>query len=215
MLRADFYHDLVSDIKAGSRMFFTYSGGPPSSGQCASLAEQFATGYSDNMAALLSNSYSLEQVLVTDLSSTGAAYGAYSTPVDGGRGGSPLPLNVCALINYAIGRKYRGGKPRGYWPLGVISDLENEQQWSTTFQTEVNSGFGDFVGACQAASDSGVDVQFHYSVGYYSNFTIYYGSGGRAKNRATKLVTPNTDKVTNHALNLTIGSQRRRLRAAG
>lgn len=111
--------------------------------------------------------------------------------------GHGMTAETCMLINFQIARRYRGGKPRVYWPLGVAEWLADPQHWSTTYtnpaQTKVNSFFASLL----QVVGSGPTADYVANVSYYSNKALR--------------PTPVVDKVLSTNINLIPGSQRRRM----
>lgn len=197
----------------GTRFFVSYSGGPPTATNMSALATELATLFSADLAALCATAVTLATTECTDLSSSSGALASHSAGIAGTRGGTFMNVGACVVMDYTIGRRYRGGKPRGYWPFGNTADTTGDQVWSGTaisaFQTGVNSFFTSLL----AYGGAGITLDNQVNVSYYTGFTNYTGSGGRAKVRSNQRTTPVVDIVTGHIARATIGSQRRRLSA--
>jgi hypothetical protein len=82
---------------------------------------------------------------VTDLTSSSAGQGTGGTVAAGTRVGAELAAGTAALINMQIQRRYRGGKPRTYLPVGVAGDIV-AGQWTTAFNTLVSNSWTTFLG---------------------------------------------------------------------
>lgn len=193
-----------------SRLFFNYSSASPTAAQMTAIAAQWQGLLNSDLGALLSNNITQNQVVATDLGTSTGLVGISGTPHIGSRTGAGNPVQVCALIDYKIARRYRGGKPRGYWPYGISSDVVTENTWSASFQSTLNTQFGAAI-ASMTGSSTGVNITQHVNVSYYSGFTTYTGSGGRPKTRATLRATPLVDPVVTHDVNPFLGTQRRRV----
>lgn len=174
------------------------------------IATQWSGLIATDLVQLFHNGIGTSQVVATDLSTSSGLVGTNASAHAGTRTGTANPVQVCTLIDYKIGRRYRGGKPRGYWPFGISSDIVTENVWSATFQTLVNTQFGVAVNA-MTGSSTGTNIVQHVSVSYYQGFTVYNGAGGRPKTRATLRANPVVDPVTTHAVNGFLGTQRRRV----
>lgn len=195
----------------GTRWYMTYTGGPPSAANLTTLNGAIATQFVSHLQSLISSSYTMDLVTTTDLSSSTGAEVADASSNTGTRTGGATPLNSCTVVDYVINRRYRGGKPRGYWPFGTMTDLGTEQTWGSSFLTLVNTDFGAFMAGVLGTTGIGVTLVNHVNVSFYSGFTNYTGSGGRAKVRANVRATPLVDTVQTHNAREIIGSQRRRL----
>jgi hypothetical protein len=110
-----------------------YSGGPASNTDLEAIytfaSAQILRPYIHNM-----DEYSyVTLVAFTDLSSdTGATY-ENTTVSAGTNSGGTIPGSACALVSHSILRRYRGGHPRHYLPVGQATDIETANQWATSF----------------------------------------------------------------------------------
>lgn len=213
VIKTEFVHNLVADTSVTNKLYWRYSGGPPSAGDLDSLCTTLRTAYAAHLDGLLNTAFSLSEIIATDLNLPTGAVGTETSATDGGRSGVTLPISACLVINYQISRRYRGGKPRNYWPFGVAGDVANEQQWASAFLSSVNSNFGALLSAPIGETYGTTTIENQVNVSYYEGFTNYTGSGGRAKVRANQRSSPQVDNVTGWTPNAIVGSQRRRLRA--
>lgn len=215
VIKCEMIFDLDGKTGPGSRFFLSYTGGPPTATGLNNLAAALGTYTTADLESLMNTTVSLATTKCTDLSSSTGAIGTAAPGVTGTRTGSGLPLNACVVIDYVISRRYRGGKPRGYWPFGVVADMVGNDTWSSTLITQVNSGFGSFMASVLAFTLATCTLQQHVNVSWYEGFTNYTGSGGRAKVRnSLRSGGPVVDNVSTHSTRTVVGSQRRRLTAA-
>jgi hypothetical protein len=119
---------------------------------------------------------------------------------------------AAALVNGTIARRYRGGKPRTYWPWFTSTDLDTQQQWNTSAVTLFNTQWGDFMTACLAISESGCTISESVNVSFYQGFV---SAENPITHRWRNLPTYRTgeipvDPILSWTLNLKPGSQRRR-----
>jgi len=199
----------------GSRFYLKYSGGPPSAADLTSLAGNIRSHWGTDMASLMATFIGLSEVRTIDLSSSSGAEGSDTTLVPGTRSGTGLLINDAANIGFTIVRRYRGGKPKIFIPLGITTDTASDRTWSTGFISSVNTGWGNFVAAVLGDTYSSFTLTDNCNVSYYDGFTVEISpSTGRARNVPKLRTTPLVDTITGHATAATIGSQRRRLRAA-
>jgi hypothetical protein len=116
------------------------------------------------------------------------------------------------VSSYTIQRRYRGGHPRGYWPFGVTTDLQNDVDWTAAFVTACNTGFSTFFTALFAAGWTGAGTLTQVNVSYYDGFTVVVSpTTGRARNVPTLRVSPVQDTILIVACKVSIGTQRRRI----
>lgn len=214
VLQVKFNWAVGSDQNALVRCYVSYTGGPPSSADCNTLAAAIATAYNTNLRNLAGGDKTLHSIQLTDLSSSSGAQGQSSPNTAGTRAGSALPASVCCLVNDVINRRYRGGKPRQFWPFGVQADISAAQAWSNAFVTAVNTQVGAFWAAVIGLTGGTTVIAAHVSVSYYQGFTnVAYGSPQKYRRVPTlRGGGPVIDVITTHQCNTIYGTQRRRLR---
>lgn len=196
VVRVKMVSSIGTDIDAESRLFFTYTGGPPTGPDLTSLATAIRSAWSTNLASLYPSGFGLQAVHVLDLDSTSGLEGVNTTAVSGTRTGSALPAGSAMLINGKIARRYRGGKPRVYIPFGVTSDLSTPSQWGGTWLSNVTSSFTAFITAVKALSEPSIALSDNVNVSYYLNKILR--------------TTPAQDAIISWTANPIPGSQRRR-----
>jgi hypothetical protein len=215
VLRVTFKHTENSETGISSRVFLSYTGTAPSNAQCSTFATSCASAWNSDLAALANTGLVLVEVDVVDLTSTSSGVGTASVSHAGTRTGNALPLNSCFTVNYTIARRYRGGKPRGFWRWGVAGDQLTERTWDSTIISAVQTDFAAFIAACAAAGWSGAGTIAQVNVSYFEGFTTHTGTTGRVSNIPKPRVGgPITDAVTAILPDSFIGTQRRRIRAA-
>lgn len=204
-----------ADNTFGSRFFLEYTGGPPNVADMDSLATNIREHWSSDMAELQVTALSLKQVIATDLSSDMGNVGIDSTVVAGTRSGTGLLDDNSACINFKIARRYRGGKPKIFLPLGVTTDTASARTWTAGFITSVNTQWGAFIAAILGDTYTSFTLSDNVNVSYYKGFTVDTNPAtGRARNRPNVRATPVVDNITGHDLRSIVGSQRRRLTSA-
>jgi hypothetical protein len=195
-----------------TRFLFLYSGGPPDAADMTTLATAVRAAAVTNLVPYLWDSYTLGEVVGTDLSSDEGATGAEPGSTTGGRAGSGLPANVCTLVNHTIERRYRGGKPRSYLPFSVDGDLANNRDWSAGYVAALQAGFDAFIADLIGASSGTTILAGHVSVSYYNGFnTVGPYPDGKFKYPAKLRAAPIVDAITASTVATRISSQRRRL----
>ncbi len=199
----------------GSRIFLSYSGTAPTNAQCSTFATAVATAWNSDLAALFNTGCVLTEVDVVDLSSTSAGTGTATVSHAGTRTGNALPLNSCLTLNYEIARRYRGGKPRGFWRMGVAGDQLTERTWDSTIISAAQTDFASFITAIAADGWTGAGTIAQVNVSYFFSFHTHTGTTGRVSNIPTFRVDgPITDPITAYLADVSLGTQRRRIRAA-
>jgi len=196
---------------AQNRQYWIYSGVAPTPAVCSQIAQDCYGFAVTNLIPLASSDWSLEEVTVTDLSSSTAGAGSYSAATPGTRIGAPLPADAAFMTNEKIARRYRGGKPRTYWPFGTGPDVGNPGFWNTVSLGQLNSGVGAYNAAVQAETSSGTILGQEYSVSFYEGFTAVTNPiTGRTRDVPKVRSAAVLDPIIARAGNPRIASQRRR-----
>ena len=192
--------------KLGNRFFFRYTGGPPVSADLSTIAAAIGAAWETNLAPLTSTDIGLTLVDVLDIATDAGASGSSATGWDGSRSGTGLPIQSTANIKFNIARRYRGGKPKIYWPAGVVGDLENQAQWATDFINDVQTGTAAFFAAVSALTEASISMGGHVNLSYYKGFVNVTNSSGRERAAPTYRATALSDLITGYAYDLVIGS---------
>ncbi len=210
-IRVDLHHKLANDMNVVTRMFFAYTGPAPTNAQMATLATAVRTAWAANVEAICGAQVNLHQVECIDLSSATGAIGNDVTVATGTRAGTTLAAGTAVLINYAIARRYRGGKPRSYVPYLMAADLTDAQDWTGAAVTAVNTQWGAFITAIKAAPWAGATITNQVNVSYYLGFaSVQNPVTLRWKNLSKPRVAPVVDVITSFSTNPKPASQRRR-----
>ncbi len=212
VLRYDLFYQVGSDLQARSRLFFSYTGGPPSNGDCTTLATTAAVDAGINLAVYMNVEDDILGAEVTDLTTPTSGRGSHFATVAGSVADPPLAASACVLVNYTIGRRYRGGKPRTYFRLGAASDLQTPQTWKSTSTTNWLAAINAWINNIKASSAGTTAISQHVSVSYYSGFTAVTNPiTGRTRDvPKVRSVAIAPDVVLSNAINPKVASQRRR-----
>lgn len=211
VLRVDTLWSDISDVNVQSRLFYSYSGSSPDASDAQALASD-VYGHAADMAELWHEQVSLTGVRVTDLASSSGAVGEHEESTAGTLSGNLLPASACALVNYVVGRRYRGGKPRSYYPWGDASSMTSNNQWTTGFHTLMGTDYAAFLAAVIGLSSGSTTIQNHVNVSYYQGFTAVENPvTHRYRNVSNPRSTPVVDLISTWAVSSKIRSQRRRL----
>ena len=195
-----------------TRWYETYTGSAPSSSQLTTFCGDVHTAIATNLGYATSEVLDLGRVHAIDLSSPTGAEGDDATSTAGTNTDPPNALDVAQVVSYEIARRYRGGHPRGYWPLGSAVALDNPQRWDPTYLASIQTNMGVVFAAVASAVWSGGGTLQHSNVSYFNGFTVITDPiTGRARNVPTVRVTPLIDAVTSYIARSHIGTQRRRL----
>lgn len=186
-----------------SIQYARFIGPPPTVNDCNTIATSLTTAWQNALASLCSTTVHLRLTEVIDLTSDVTASGSHAQDVPGTRTGISFPNQVCGVVSYKINRRYRGGHPRTYWPVGVQPDTTNGNLWSSSFLPLLNNGGSAFVGNVNAIQYSSNPLQ-HGCLSYYIRDP---NRPGHSMLRDTPVFFP-TQTVVAHSR---IDTQRRRL----
>lgn len=211
VLRFEFKHTVSTDLDVLCRLFFHNAGTAPTNANCVSIATLAQDAWNSNLAAFANDDVVIALCTVTDLTSPTAGTGSHVSADAGTRGTGFLAGGTATLLNYTIGRRYRGGKPRSYWPFGVTGDLNGPNLWSTTYTGDLFTAYGAFLTALLAITTGGVDLDAQVNISYYEGFApLQNPVTKRWRNIATPRAVPLVDDVLTFAVNGKPASQRRR-----
>lgn len=209
-LRVRLDYEAVSEQLAGSRFYLSYAGTGPSGTDCTTIASDIETAWTANIAPLICTNFSLREVDVIDIATRDGLSGQWSGTSAGTRAGNFLPLQVATNVEFGIGRRYRGGKPRMFLPSGVESDLADQAHYNNAFLGDVNGGIAAFFAAIEALAVGAVGALAHVSLSYYFRFTNVVNSSGREHAVPTYRDAAVVDPVIGYSCKAMLGSQRRR-----
>ena len=205
-----FGNDSTTQI-AGVALHYAYTGGPPVVSDVAAVALALKGAFGTHVAPQMSHHYGLDEVVVTDLSSpTGATAGDGTATVPGTLSGSTLQAGTSLVAHYDISRRYRGGHPKSFWPLGDEDQLGTIADWNSTFVSNVSAALAAFETAALLISSGTTSLAHQVNVSYFHGSTPFTLPGGRVRNIPTLRTTPLVDQITFGFAAPYIGSQRRR-----
>ncbi len=175
---------------------------------CTSVGTAWAT----NMASVFDASYVLTEVSAEDLSDSTSPFGVATVSHAGTRATNPISGSACVVLQFKIGRRYRGGHPRMYLSALGDSDQTDAQTWNPTSLAAVVTAWNAFIPAVRTAMTTAYpgSAGVQQNVSFYEGFTNVTYPSGRTYPRPTLRATPVVDEVIGVAANPKIGSQRRR-----
>jgi len=172
VLKATLHWLAGEDIQAITRFFISYTGIPPAAADLIVIANAILTAFGADAAAYFGAGNGLESVEVMDLSTPTSPVGLSTGPfVPGTRAGVALPAATCVMLNYELGRRYRGGHPRSYTPALVAGDLTNEQLWNGATLANYLTAWEDVFTAYLGSEWAGAGTLNNVNVSYFSGFT--------------------------------------------
>jgi hypothetical protein len=171
-LRTNFQFSNGAPLKVfgGFRIFLRYATISTNPADYTTLANNLGTEWGSTLATYQNASITLTNIAVTDLNSASGPQVSVPQNVVGIESGTELPVNDAVLINHRIARRYRGGKPKSFLPLGSAADVLQGKTWTSTFVTNVQNAWHTFIQAVPTMSPNLGTLSF-VNVSYYSGAT--------------------------------------------
>jgi hypothetical protein len=202
-----------ADLLFGSRFFLSYTSGTPSVADLTSLCTAVGNAWNTEFSGNMSSELTLVNVIATDLATTSGNRAELAVTHAGTNADAVPTLGTCTVIDFQIQRRYRGGKPRIYLPIGTTGHLASPSTWLTTFTSGIQTAWGTFMSTILGGTYSSFTLQDNINVSWYEGFTVVTNPvTGRSKNVPKLRTTPVTDNITNHSVRSILGTQRRRLK---
>jgi hypothetical protein len=178
--------------------------------QITALAETFWTGLTTTMRGDFSTNVSCHHIDAVDQTNTSPQY--WSTthlPVQGTASEALEPSSMSFVLQYKIAARYRGGKPRGYYPVGSMTHLADESHWDTTYAQSIATHYATVQSSIRTALIAAGMVNPTHVV---PRFTYSY-TDDPTKHKYLKEKTGfvGAPVVNSYVGRLLVGSQRRRL----
>jgi len=221
VIKLNIHWAVLGDPLADTILHFHYTSSPPDDADLGSFLTAVHTNVTSTLAPEYESGTQYVGSDVKDLSSPMGGRSTDATIIAGTRTGTRLAPATCALVNYAIRRSYRGGKPRSYWPFGVSGDVAATGFWADAFVTEYEEAVLTFVNNL-IGTFGGFVVDNQCQVSYYGppNKILTNPSTGRVRTVSTRRDAPGgtgeplVDIIQNWTGSKIISSQRRRNRNA-
>jgi len=194
------------------RQFWSYTGTPPDDAAATIIAARFHAAASGNFPAVMNQDNSVTAVTVIDLSTAAGGEGTATGDTAGSLTGDPLSAGTALLQSFKIGRRYRGGKPRSYWPFGDSTSLLTPTAWQTAFVSSCTTQLDGYALYVEGFVTGGTTVGVQYNIGYYQGF-VYTAPDPithRIKLKPVALLVPNQDPILSYGIDPRPASQRRR-----
>jgi hypothetical protein len=200
---------------AGNRFFITYSGSAPTAANCVTFAGDIGTDWAAHMAAQITTDWSLVEVDVQDLASSAGAFGTSTTVHNATRSTPAMPTQCAVNVELQIARRYRGGKPRIYFPTPDTGAQFNAAEFSGAFKTQEDTAVAAFFAAVEGHSIGSMGTLAHANVSFYHGHDTQQPPAGRWRGPGYKYpplyrTTALVDPVVGYDTKIVIGSQRRR-----
>jgi hypothetical protein len=192
---------------------YSYTGTAPLAPDLTAIATHLQTLVVANFIPLCCNPTTYERVQLTDLASSSGAQITVSAPTPGTEAGNLLPAQVAALVNYHIGNRYRGGKPRSYYPFGNQAALNGDDAWQASFVSAVTAAANSVITGMSNFTQGGTVVTGQIAVSYYQGYNapVTHPGGRVTQSPALRPGGPVKYAVTTATCNPMPATQRKRL----
>jgi hypothetical protein len=205
-----------SDTRVVNRLFVQYPTTPPTVANLNDLGAALVTSWTTatpptpTMQGKTVETFVQDEIQLLDLNSDTGAEVTVANGATGTDASQGIPADAAMIINYGVGRHYRGGKPRTYLTGLPIGFLATPQTWNPTDAEAVNTAWQHFIGPF-SQTVGGFLWTGLVNVSRYHGFTVVTNPiTGRARNVPTPRAVPLRDALTSTSANLHVGSQRRR-----
>lgn len=211
VLRVRILWDMLGKEAQGSRFFVAFTGGPSTVANLTALGGLYNAAAASDLVNLMSNDVAYKGVIIEDLTTSSSAVAEVDTTVTGTRGSAAVPPQSCVVTSFEIARRYRGGRPRLYWPFGVAGDMLNTGLWDSTLVSATTTGVTAFFNAGLGVTEGSITTDTNVNVSYYEGFTVVTNPiTGRSRNVPKLRATPDVDAYGTFVTRNYVGSQRRR-----
>ena len=187
-------------LPAANVKYVLFHGTAPTPAACAAIAEALGTAFWNVASPLYPEATILEAVRVTDLTTDTGSEGTWAGAAPGTGSGFMLPAGCCVLMDHTIGRRYRGGHPRTYYPACSDTEYIAPASWSSTVISTMTSAEAAYALEASTFSESGCEGTY--------NVNVSYVTAGAPR------VAPVIDQITGSVCSAIVRSQRRRLTAS-
>lgn len=197
----------------GVRFYTAYTGGPPTNTVMLAIAEAIASAWNTHCCPAQSEDITTTTVDGVDLTSDMGASATAEVDYPGGVAAAAVSNQIPAIIKYDIDRRYRGGKPKMYFPGPSVDAVLDDSHFTTTYVNALASAFTAFINEVTAISESGTNINEYVNVSYYKGFTAVENMiTGRWRNVPTYRTAADViiDPVPSVTVDQLFGSQRRR-----
>jgi hypothetical protein len=184
--------------------------GSPQVSDCNNWALAVHNAWVSHMAPLISGSYTLNNVIVTDLTSSTGAVGSDVANAPGTGSASGVPAGVALVVRFEISRRYRGGHPRQYIAGVPSAEVTGENEWSSTYISTFEAAYLLFATSISGFSDTNVQGTQIVNLSYVDGHNWVQDSKGNWHRAPVYRTVPATDPVSAYIVNPVLGSMRRR-----
>lgn len=203
--------NLGEAANARSHLFVGYSSAPPDATDLNSLCLAAGVSWASEFAGYLITGYDFLGVEAVDLSSPSGAFGSHPVVVAGSRAGAVPGGQAQTLIEMKVARRYRGGKPKSFWPMGSGDDVTGPNTWNPAFIVNLNVSLATYLAVIFPVTFGALVTTGLVNVSYYGPpHHVITNSSGRVRNSSTLRSAPVVEPIVSTLFVPKLASQRRR-----
>lgn len=202
---------LPNEAAWGVGLYTGYSGGTPSPADVLSFCEQLGVIWNGNFADFQSDTVITNSVDGIDLSSDDGAGNTAVVDYPGANSDAAVSNQIAALVKYDIARRYRGGKPKMFFPGVSVNFVADAAHFTTELVNDLGTAFGNFAGQVAEIAESGIALVGIVNVSRYQGFTAVENViTGRYRNVPKYRLDPLVDSVGGFTVDPLMATQKRR-----
>lgn len=205
-------HTLGTDANIINRLHSRFTG-VSTEAELNGWALGIANSWVTDLAPHFCTDLVLNEVVVTDLTSSSSATGSNISNHPGGNGTVGVPANGAMVMQFQINRRYKGGRPKQYLAGLAQNAMIDEDHWSTTIINSMEASYTLFAAAVGQFVSGALTGAGIVNVSYVAGHTWEQDQRGNWHRMPVYRPTPVLDVVNGYTVNPIIGSQRRRARA--
>jgi hypothetical protein len=210
-VRCRLIYTQTDSFLAGSRFYLSYSGSAPSGANCATLAGDIAAAWNSDLAGQFTVNWVLTEIDVLDIATNSGLSGQWTGSHAGTNAGPILTAAAATNVEFGIARRYRGGKPRMFFPAASHNELADPGHWSSAYVGGVGTAVGNFFAAVEASSVGSMGTLTHVNLSYYDGFVNTTNPvTGRTRAIPKYRSTALHDNITGYFAKALLGTQKRR-----
>ena len=207
-----YHHTMGTDANVINRNYCKFNGASDET-TLNNWALAVTNSWNTHLAPLLTNTITLNSVIIEDLGSASAATGSDVANHPGTLTNPAVPANCALVISYQINRRYRGGKPRQYIAGMPASNLQDEDHWLPAIVSQWEAAYTLHQQTVQQFASGNITATQIVNVGYIQGHTWQQDQHGNWHRLPSYLANPHVDNVNGYIAKPVVGTQRRRAQA--
>lgn len=197
-----------------NRLFYTFTG-TIDIAAATNIATAMRNGWVTEMVPLLSTTYILDTVTVTDLGSDSGVQVVHPSGDAGSTAAADfLPAQTAMCFTAAIGRRYRGGKPRWYQAGLHQAHLQDNQNFTATAVGNFTAAFNLLAKYAVGEPVNGGTVTNNVNLSLVDGYTWRETTTASGNTKWTKdpiyRAQAHTDPIIDWGANTRVSNQRKR-----